>query len=349
LQFFAARRARVAITTHYTPVKLFALESPDCVVAAVDVDVDTLTPRYRLTYDSIGRSLALPIARQLGLPAPILAAAEAAQPEQARILGAALERLERTRARLDAELDAARTRAAAAAERETESQRLAAELRERRRTAWAAELREARAFVRTLKDEGRARLAALRAAGDRAAFERFTHEQTAAIAAHEAPEPVADAPPAAARSTAAARIGETVEVGERGIRGELLAVEGTRAWIQRGSMRFEVPASQLRPLGHTAPAAASVTVAYAAPDTDSQRELSLIGLRAREAVGRLERFLDRAVQSGLESVRIVHGVGSGALRRAIHDYLATSPYCAGFRAGESNEGGAGVTVATLHA
>ena len=88
-------------------------------------------------------------------------------------------------------------------------------------------------------------------------------------------------------------------------------------------------------------------MADAARTSRRARELSLIGLRAREAVARLERFLDRAVQAGEDSVRIIHGVGSGALRRAIHDYLATSPYCADFRAGESNEGGAGVTVATL--
>jgi len=80
-----------------------------------------------------------------------------------------------------------------------------------------------------------------------------------------------------------------------------------------------------------------------------ERELSLIGLRAREAVDRLERFLDRAVRGGQETVRIIHGVGSGALRRAVHDYLATSPYCAGFRGGDSGEGGTGVTVAILQA
>ena len=62
---------------------------------------------------------------------------------------------------------------------------------------------------------------------------------------------------------------------------------------------------------------------------------------------RLEDFLDRAIQAGEDNVRIIHGVGSGALRRAVHDYLATSPYCAAFREGEGSEGGAGVTVATL--
>jgi len=347
LQFFAARGARVAITTHYTPVKLFALESPDCSVAAVDVDVETLTPRYRLTYDSIGRSLALPIARQLGLPAPILAAAEAARPEQARILGAALERLERTRARLEAQLAEVNERTAAIGERDAESQRLLAEMRERRRTAWSTELRDARAFVRALKADGRARLAELRSAHDRAAFDTFTREQEAAIAAREAPVAGGDEA-AAPRGSGSLRVGDAVEVGERGIRGELLAVEGARAWIQRGSMRFEVPAAQLRAVGRTPAAEATVTIALAAPDDDNPRELSVIGLRAREAVARLERFLDRAAQNGLESVRIVHGVGSGALRRAIHDYLAGSPYCAGFRGGESGEGGAGVTVAVLH-
>jgi DNA mismatch repair protein MutS2 len=114
-------------------------------------------------------------------------------------------------------------------------------------------------------------------------------------------------------------------------------------------MRFEVPAAQLRPLGHAAPAAPSITVTRADSAPEDAAELMLIGLRAREAVARLERFLDRAAQSGRDSVRIVHGVGSGALRRAIHDYLATSPYCVGFRGGENAEGGAGVTVALLHA
>jgi len=79
LQSLAGMNARVAITTHYNPVKLFALGEARCVLAAVDFDVDTLTPRYRLSYHSLGRSLALPIARRLGLPEAVLSAARAAQ------------------------------------------------------------------------------------------------------------------------------------------------------------------------------------------------------------------------------------------------------------------------------
>jgi DNA mismatch repair protein MutS2 len=350
LRWFDAQGAHLAITTHYTPVKLLALDDPRCAVAAVDVDVESLTPRYRLVYDSIGRSLALPIARRLGLPAAILDIAAGVQPEHGRVLNAALERLERTRAELEARLGAAAEQARLQAENAAESTRILGELRERRRTAWQEEVREARAFLRQVKAEGRAQLEGLRGvAAARAALDRFAREQEAAIAAREQLEDVAPPPPVPAAGPPAGRVavGDTVALGDRGIEGELLAVDGARAWIQRGTMRFEVPADQLRKVGAAAPPRTSVAVLPASEES-GLGELNVIGLRAREALDRLEGFLDRAVRAGQETVRIVHGIGSGALRRAIQDHLATSPYCAGFRGGEANEGGAGVTVASLH-
>ncbi|MBX3028333.1 Smr/MutS family protein [bacterium] len=347
LRWFDDQGAHLALTTHYTPVKLLALEDPRCAVAAVDVDVESLTPRYRLVYDSIGRSLALPIARRLGLPEAILDTAASVQPAQARLLNAALERLERTRAALAARLGAAAEQARIQEENAAESARLLGELRERRRGAWQAEVREARAFLRQLKAEGRAQLEGVRGVVEaRAALDRFTREQEAAIAAREQLADAAPPPRAAPAASGEVAVGDTVAVGDRGIEGELLAVDGARAWIQRGTMRFEVPAGQLRRIAAAAAPRASVAIASASEER-GLGELNVIGLRARDALERLEGFLDRAVRAGQDTVRIVHGIGSGALRRAIQDHLATSPYCAGFRGGEANEGGAGVTVATL--
>lgn len=349
LRWLDARGALLALTTHYTPLKLLALDDPRCAVAAVDVDVESLTPRYRLVYDSIGRSLALPIARRLGLPEEILATAAGVQPEHTRRLNAALERLERSRAALEARQAEVEAQARTLADNAAESTRLLGELRERRRGAWQDEVREARAFLRQLKAEGRAQLEGLRGVAEaRAALDRFTREQEAAIAARERVEGVI--PPAPARpapAPARVQVGDTVAVGDRGIEGELLALDGGRAWIQRGTMRFEVPAAQLRRVAAAAAPRTSVAIAPVAEEI-GLGELNLIGLRAREAVDTLDSFLDRATRAGQESVRIVHGVGSGALRRAIQDHLATSPYCAGYRGGEANEGGAGVTVALLH-
>ena len=342
VQRLAHAHARVAITTHYNPVKLFAIGDPRCAVAAVDFEVETLTPRYSLSYHSLGRSLALPIAERLGLPEPVLTAARAAQSPESRALSDALAQLEDARRRFEDQLAEVTRRRTELEGREAETQRLLDEVRQRRRTAWNDELREAREFVRQLKADGRAALAELRRSGDRAALERFLREREQAIALRTTEPPPVSRTPAA---TGPLRPGDTVEVGDRGIRGELLSIDGERAWIQRGTLRFEVPSGQLRPAGRETAAGVHVHVARA--DDAGGMEISLIGLRAREAVDQLQRFLDRAVQAQHRSVRIIHGVGSGALRRAVQEYLVASPYCSDFREGEPNEGGAGVTVAEL--
>lgn len=140
-------------------------------------------------------------------------------------------------------------------------------------------------------------------------------------------------------------VGDQVEVVGRGIRGELVEIEGVRARIQRGGLRFEVAIDQLQVVG-SEPARPRIVVEVTRPE-ESEDEINLIGHRAREAVDALAQFLDRAVRSGLAEVRVIHGLGSGALRRAIHSMLDTSPYCADYRAAEPGAGGAGVTIARL--
>jgi DNA mismatch repair protein MutS2 len=143
-----------------------------------------------------------------------------------------------------------------------------------------------------------------------------------------------------------------IRVANTAIRGELLSIQGERAWIQRGTMRFEVPTKELRRDDHDTRGAASPTKVevHAGPSpADTSSEINLVGLRVREAVAELEVFLDRAVRTGYASVRIIHGVGSGALRRAVADYLSMSTYCSEYRPGDLPEGGAGVTIATLEA
>ncbi|TMB55556.1 MAG: endonuclease MutS2, partial [Deltaproteobacteria bacterium] len=139
--------------------------------------------------------------------------------------------------------------------------------------------------------------------------------------------------------------GDLVEVAGRGIRGELVEIAGERARIQRGGLRFEVPSGQLRVVGD-APARERVAIEVDRP-ADAPAEINLIGQRVRDAIDALAAFLDRAVRAGLSEVRVVHGIGSGALRRAVHEFLASSPYCTTFRESEPAAGGAGVTIAEL--
>ena len=110
-------------------------------------------------------------------------------------------------------------------------------------------------------------------------------------------------------------------------------------------MRFEVPAAQLVRVERAPRQQQNVRLNVERPAEDTAQVISLVGLRAREAVSELDRFLDRAVRAGQARVRVVHGVGSGALKRAVHDYLASSPYCSGFQPADGNES---VTLAILN-
>jgi DNA mismatch repair protein MutS2 len=344
LRTFADLGVQVVVSTHYASIKVFALSDDRCVTAAVDFDIEALQPRYRLLYDSVGESMALPIARRLGLPETVLQTAQAACSEQTRALAAAMRELETSRRRYEERAAEAATQLRDTRVARQEADALLAELRSKRQRLWAEELDAARGFVRQLREEGRELLAAVeRRDADRAAFRRVVERQESAIRARE----TESAMPAAAASIAPEmpRVGDQVEVGAQGVRGELLAIDGSRAWIQRGSLRFEVPAADLRRLETTPRTAVTLHVAPAPEET--ALEISLIGLRAREAVAALDEFLDRAVRARHPSVRIIHGIGSGTLRRAVQDYLATSSYCSSYRTGEAQSGNPGVTVVEL--
>ncbi len=351
------RGALVAAATHYAAVKLYALNEPRVELAAVDIDPVRFAPRFRLLYGSLGESLGLAMARQLGMPAAVLAAAEARRSTSARELADAIARLETSRRRHDEEYHAVVDERRALAELEREHSGLVAELRERRRARWDTELADAREFLRSLKAEGREILDVIRRRPPNAArtlsdFVRGREEEITARAATTIdPNAAPEKPPA---------LGAHVEVRGSTIRGEIVEISGDVARVQRGSMSFRVPLAQLRVVTPAPPTrapsiASGVTRpsggarARQAPSNDDAMptELHLIGLRTAEALERLDRFLDQAQTAGVATVRIVHGIGSGALKRAIAEYLARSSYCTRFVEAEANRGGAGVTIAEL--
>ena len=337
------RGPALVFTTHFPQVKTFALGSPSLEVAAFDVDPDSGAPRFELNYHSVGRSFALPIARRHGLPSRILEVAERALQGESQDLARAVERLEDSRRQLDDARDQAERERANLNEARREVEVLRAELTERKRRKWERDLEESRRFVQDVEQRGRELLATLEVKPDPEELRAFVRNARGEIKEKErelAPMPM--------RTGRAPQTGDQVEVIGSGIRGELLEVRGERAHIRRGSMRFEVPAGQLQVVDPERPRE-RVVVELAPPSepiADEER-LDITGLRVREAVDALTTFLDRAVRTGVSEVRVVHGVGTGALRRAVHQLLATSPYCLKYREGTAATGGSGVTIVEL--
>ncbi len=342
------RQVSLALATHLSPVKLFAVGDGSYQIAAVAFDLETFQPRYQLQYDVMGQSLGLPMARRLGLPEAVCRAAEAALSAEARQFSEALTRLEATSVSLERERTRIQSEREQATAQRMRQERLLAETEEKCRQVWQDAVSEAKLLVRRVREEGREVLARLRKNlqtphGDaRRDLSRFLHERHKEIAAKEQPfqtETGADTPPP--------QIGDEVEIRGGKIRGTLLTINGSKARVRRGGTTFEVPLVQVRRTAGQKPVPrVRVAVEHAPP---GRPEINLLGLRVREALPRLEVFLDQALLNNQSSVRIVHGMGTGALRRAVRAYLADSPYCASFNEASRNEGGGGATVAELSA
>jgi DNA mismatch repair protein MutS2 len=342
------RGARVVATTHLEPLKVFAETEPRCRNASVAFDAERLEPTFRLEYGRPGPSYALTIGERLGLPEPVIT--------RARVhLGEAGRRLEALIADLVARERAADAAVAEATRREADavSALARAEQARARAEAEAARVRrEAHAEARRLLVEARRQVGQEL---DRLKAEDVTRRQ-AQEAYHRLRSAEAELrpPPAAPLEAEPLAVGE-VRLRTLGLRGRVVAEEAETVTVQAGRLTVRVPRSELEavpgagaaPAGPRPTAAArAATVSVPARDGAS-RELHLLGWTTDEARPAVEKFLDDAVLAGFDSVRIVHGKGTGALRRAVEELLRGHPLVARFRPGGPGEGGTGATVVDL--
>ncbi len=369
LEALAERGAVVAASTHLEPLKGFASTHPRARNASVEFDPERLAPTFRLVYDRPGQSYALSIGARLGLPPALIERAHAHRSTQQRQLQELLARLD-DRDRRDAERTAALDR------REAESAgllaRAQAELEAARATARDAVAR-AKAEAQRLVTEVRRHVndewdRLKRAEKSRPELERArkrlveTAQRVEQVAGAAAPEAAGSGAPAP---------GDRVEVSHLGLKGQVLAVDGETATVQAGAVTVKVPMQALTVvargtagLGAVAPgdgvmysrprmgtgrgAKAGARGAVAVPGKSGvPGELHLIGRTTDEARDLLEKYLDDAFLAGLPTVRIIHGKGTGALRRAVEDVLGGHPLIVEHRPGAASEGGGGATVATL--
>jgi DNA mismatch repair protein MutS2 len=350
LEELAERGALVIATTHLEPLKAFASTHPRARNASVEFDTATLAPTFRLRYDQPGQSYALTIAARLGLGTELIARADAHRSEHAARLSDLLATLD-ARARSDAERahEIERLRAEAAAR-----------LAQARQAETAAESR-AQAIVARARTEATALVAEIRRALS-AEWDKLKRSERSRRSLDEGRRRVREAaakleavaPPTPSAEIASLAPGAIVAAEHLGIRGELLEVAGSSATVRSGSMTVRVPVQALRAVTGTA-AATRVGVGRVSVRTKEHaegsrriaQELMLLGQTTDEARGRVEKYLDDAFLAGLASVRLVHGKGSGALRKTVRDLLAGHPLVESFRDGEPSEGGTGATVAAL--
>jgi DNA mismatch repair protein MutS2 len=372
IDHFRRRGAMVIATTHYDALKSYASTTEGVMAAGFGFDPQTFAPTYRLNYGSPGSSLALEIANRLGMPSDVIEQARAHRSARESQLAEHLAKVERDMQGLDHE------RRLAARERETLAEAGAKlqvreqDLRNREETfkrrldeRIEERLRDARREIETVVDALKARTEALAADAERRMAPRLipTGETGAARAEARAaieaigerlrahPQPAEATPAARSEPGRAPAIGDRVLVGSFGLEGVVQALHDREAEVDVRGKRLRARVDELRVVTPAAtvnaqPARVRVNVELQ-PREGSLSELNVIGAHVEEALARTEKFLDEALLGELKSVRIIHGYGTGQLRRSIAEFLRAHPFVSNFATAPDNQGGGGVTVIEL--
>lgn len=356
VEYLRERGCAVIATTHHGELKLYAHGTPGVMNASVEFDPETFAPTFKLTIGLPGRSNAIAIARRLGMPEAVLATAqEQITPEQIE-LESLLHQLQRER---DEAAAAARAERLAVQEAQEIRARLARRLdefeatREELLAAARQELEDEVAAARERLREATRRLHRPQPAELPAVQEAI---QEAVAAAEEQVKRLRSRLPRRRRAEPGPRI-EDVRPGDyvsmRGLaqQGEALSGIDDRGEVevQFGSLRTRVKAAQIARITRPSPSQqrVSVRVTEAGPVPSPGLSIEVRGQRVEEAMPRVEEFLDSAYRAGLPYVRIVHGKGTGTLRRVVREHLANHPLVTSFETADQREGGEGVTVAHL--
>ena len=360
LDAFRARGALVAATTHYSELKTYAYVTPGVQNAAVEFDVETLAPTYRLFLGVPGRSNAIEIAARLGVPDEVVARARAlCMPQHARAEDL-LAQISADRAKAEALLEQARREREEAADLRKQAATALARARDEEKKAresvqrqGAAELARARATVEQLVGELRRLIKAWqedrRAASTRQAEELIRAARNGLVEAEAMVMDLAAAGPPPGREEL--QPGDAVALLDSAATGVVMGPvdEDGNVPVQVGAIKVTVHYTRLRPAERPEPVmpAGRFTALGAGRATAISPEIDLRGKRVDEAIPLLDKYLDDAVLAGLERVLVIHGKGTGLLRQAVHEFLHDHAHVDSLRLGDRAEGGDGVTVVKL--
>ncbi len=343
LQELSDKGALVLATTHLVDIVGYVHKSEGMVNASMAFDEASMKPLYRLRRGEPGQSHAIETAATYGMPESVIERAkELAGTIQVEFEGLVRD-LQARRLTLEREEEAA---ADARNKLEAERRELKKKLKEadaEKKSIMRQAFEEARAIVRSVRHEAAGLLDKVKKDRNKVALKsldtvgKVLDSQIDALTEKPVPIPIGELAP-----------GMRVHVASIRLDGVVVSVDtkNERVRVNSSGKELEVPASSILPAKDVAKAP-QVRTHLVERTTEASSEIKLIGLRVDEALEKLEPFLNSASLSGLDFVRVIHGIGTGALRSAVREFLEEHPLVESFRPGDLHEGGDGATVATL--
>ncbi len=359
LSHLHSRNIRTMATTHYSELKVYALSTPGVENACCEFDVESLRPTYRLLIGIPGKSNAFAISGKLGLPDYIIEDAKKRLSEQDVSFEDLLSDLEASRRTIEKEREeiAAYRREAenlkqqAAQRQEKLDEQRDRIIREANEKANAI-LREAKEVadetIRNFHKFGKENISAAEMEKERERLRKKIKDTSAASS-------LGSQKPKKQHKPSDFKLGESVKVLSMNLTGTVSSLPDSRGnvTVQMGILRSQVNISDLEIIEEPSPytqkkfSRTSKGKIAMGKSLSVSPEINLLGKTVDEAVSELDKYLDDALLSHLNTVRVVHGKGTGALRKGIHEYLRRQKHVKSYHLAEFGEGDAGVTIVEL--
>jgi DNA mismatch repair protein MutS2 len=342
LEYLAKERCLAVVTTHNTFIKAMASRTQEVDNASMEFDERGLSPTYRLRVGLPGSSFALEIANRIKLSGPLLSRARQLLGTKGDILEqlitklvASERKLNEIRSGLEERKRSLRESSAAIERREKEIESMFRSLKSQAKNEARALVDEARSTIENLIREIREHQA------DRGVI----------VKAHAQLENLSrgieelGAPEISSVKASPLSLNDYVRIKELGGAGQLVELkEDGTAIVLIGSSRLRVRTEQLERTGRIESTPLATTFV---DHGRASNKIDVRGMFSEEAIGSIDKAIDNAILSGLNEIQIIHGKGTGSLRRKIREYLEKNPNVESFRTGEWNEGGMGNTIIQL--
>jgi DNA mismatch repair protein MutS2 len=336
----------VIATTHLSDIIGFVHQSPGMINAGMAFDDASFTPLYRLIVGEPGQSYAVEIARRFGMPERVIAFARRMLGNAGSEFAGLLTELRQRRSEYEELRSTLQARERLLEQRSDDLDRRADEVVRIRTEAAEKGWHDAKELISATRRRTNALLDELKRENKSEIVDELHQIETELRTQLQPSGSLTER----VRLTAVTP-GDGVYVNSVGYDGVVLSLDSrqTKARVRVGRMELDVPLTDLfAPVGGKGRSAKTTAAAWKIDVVASeQRELKLIGMRVEEALAELEPFIHRAAAAGVSEVRIIHGVGTGRLRDAVHEELKRHRLVLGQRPGEPHEGRGGATVVTL--
>ncbi|MDO5793095.1 MAG: endonuclease MutS2 [Turicibacter sp.] len=350
LDYVKVRGARTIATSHYPELKAYAYENDDVINASVEFNIETLSPTYRLLVGVPGRSNAFEISKRLGLKEAILTSARAYVETERTEMTDLITKLEDRGLELDHEIQLLQKQNQEVEEIRLDYERKIAKFEAERERVLEEIKKEAFENIRQAKEEAEQIVADLRQAKKMADLSIKDHELTEKLTSLKKSEAKqAEQFKRKAKNKGPLKAGDEVMVLSLNRQGELIEKTKNGEWmVQLGMMKVNIKEDDLEYIRQSVKKKETKKgKVIHKRNTNVGIQLDLRGERYEDAMLRLDKYFDDVLLAGYQTVTIIHGHGTGALRQGVHKYLKQNKHVASFRFGGAGEGGTGATVVEL--